>query len=243
MIKYIFALLSLLSLPVHAEELLTNSAVMADPPKWVSSTRINRIADDVQSTLEWTIRRVRVIWHKDQAAFEKVHGLGALPRAVADKKANTIHLGPNVNEKNFDQSFGHELVHIIAYQKYKQAIPAWLEEGLANDLVKNGKVDYAWLATQELPGDVRTLTHPFSGGDAKVRFHYQASQALAEMLKAKCDFRNLLRLSVGEKMEPYIDTFCGIKDLSGTFRTWVQTKAKSSSVQQGAKPPPASKKK
>lgn len=219
-----FALL-LITVPSPAAELLTNAALFVDPPKWLDSTRVNRVADDIQSTMEWSIRRVRVVWHADQAAFEKSHGLGPLPRAVADKNANVIHIGPAVNEKNFDSCFGHELVHIIAFQKYKQAIPAWLEEGLANDLARNGTVDYAWLARQELPADVRTLTHPFAGGDAGVRFHYQASQALAELLKAKCDFRNLLRLSVGEKMEPYIDRFCGIKDLSGALKSWVREKA------------------
>jgi hypothetical protein len=204
-----------------AAEILTNAAHMADAPTWVTPGRINRIVDHIQNILEWDIHRVEVYWYKDQASFEKMHGLGGLPLAISRKNDNTIHLGPKVTDANFDQVFGHELVHIIAFQKYKQAIPTWLEEGLANYLAKAGQVNYKWLASHPFPADVRELTHPFNGSEDHVRYHYMASQALAEMLNTKCDFRNLLRLSVGMKMEPYIVSFCQIPDLNVAFKKWV----------------------
>lgn len=212
-------------------DLQTNAALLKSPPAWINSTRINKIADNIQSELEWSIRRVTVIWHLDQAAFEKVHKLGALPRAVALKNKNEIHLGPKVTKENFDTIFGHELVHMVAFQKYKQAIPAWLEEGLANDISKNSRVDYPWLIKQQLPSKVTDLAHPFQGDEGRVPMHYAASQALVEMLRDRCDFKNLLRLSVGRTMESYLVTYCGIKDLSKSFHEWIKKKA-------GQKSPP-----
>jgi hypothetical protein len=217
---------AMISFHAPAAELLTNAAHMSDAPSWVTAGRINRIVDHIQNILEWDIHRVEVYWYKDQAAFEKMHGFGSLVLAVSRKDDNTIHLGPKVTDANFDQVFGHELVHIISFQKYKQAIPKWLEEGLANYLAKAGSVNYKWLASKPFPNDVRDLVHPFNGSDDHVRYHYIASQALAEMLNAKCDFRNLLRLSVGMKMEPYIASFCNIPDLNVAFKKWVGDHAK-----------------
>ena len=210
--------------PTNADELLTNATHMADAPKWVTKGRIDRIADRIQNILEWSIRRVEVTWYKDQATFERQHGLGPLVLAVSRKNSNSILVGPRVTKDNFDSIFGHELVHVISYQKYKEAIPKWLEEGLANYIAKAGSVDYAKLLAQPFPKDVRQLTHPFNGAvvSDQVRYHYWASQALTEMLAAKCDLRNLLRLSVGMKMENYIETYCGIKDLNLTFQKWVK---------------------
>src|SRR5690606_11603914 len=124
------------------------------------------------------------------------HGLGGSVLALARKSSNSIHIGPRVTTENFDQVFGHELVHIISNQKYKGAIPKWLEEGLANHLSKKGKVDYKWLAAKPFPKDVTQLSHPFSGTDDDTRYHYLASQALAEMIFSKCSMQTLLQLSV-----------------------------------------------
>jgi hypothetical protein len=137
----------------------------------------------------------------------------------------SVHLGPDVNDKNFDDVFGHEMVHVIVFQKYKDSIPKWLEEGLANHLAKRGNVDYKWLAKQPFPDDVREMAHPFKGSAALISYRYMASQAFAEMLQKKCELENLIRLSVQRKMEDYMRTYCEIKDLNVAFRDWVKKKA------------------
>jgi hypothetical protein len=208
----------------HAAEIQTNNVHMAEAPKWLTRNHVEKIIDHIQMVLEWDIRRIEVYWYKDQASFEKAHSLGPMAMAVSRKNDNTIHLGPKVTAENFDTTFGHELVHIISSQKYKEAIPKWLEEGLANYLAKNGKVDYKWLASKPFPADVRSLTHPYDSASLdRIHYHYIASQALAEMIAKKCDLSNLLRLSVGMKMENYIETYCEIPDLNAAFKKWVNS--------------------
>ncbi len=209
---------------LYGKELLANAAHMENAPTWVTKHRIDAIAEKIQNLLEWDIHRVEVYFYSDQSTFEKVHNLGPTVLAVSKKGDNTIHIGPKVTDVNFDAIFGHELVHVISYQKYNEAIPKWLEEGLANELAKAGVVDYKWMNTQPLPADVHELTHPFNGSFDHIRYHYFASQALIEMIAAKCDLRNLLRLSVGMKMESYLDTYCGIKDLNESFKKWLKLK-------------------
>lgn len=222
---FLLTLLLFLTSNLYAKDLLTNSALLVEPPAWVTSVRINRLADRVQSQLEWSIRRVRVFFYKDQKQFQASHKFGSLAVAFSRPSDNTVHLGPKVTDANFDQVFSHELVHVISYQKYKQAIPRWLEEGLANYYAKKGKVSYAWLKTQAFPEDVRSLTHPYASKSAdSTKYHYMASQALVEMIAARCDLRNLLRLSVGMTMEAYLGTYCQIKDLNKSFREWVEKK-------------------
>jgi hypothetical protein len=204
-------------------EVRTNAVNMADAPDWVTPGRIDTIVDRIESLLEWDIRRINVIWYKDEKAFEKMHGYGPTVLAISRKSDNTVHVGPRVTTTNFDGVFGHEMVHIISFQKYKDAIPRWLEEGLANHLSKRASVDYAWLAKHEFPADVHDLTHPFNGSDDHIRYSYMASQALIEMIASKCDLSELLRLSVGRKMENYFDTYCGIKDLTAEFKKWVKS--------------------
>jgi hypothetical protein len=207
-----------------AAELLTNAAHFADAPAYVTSTRVNKIADKVQNVLEWTIRRVEVEWYKDQASFDKVHKLGPMAVAVSLRDRNRILLGPRITTENFESVFGHELVHVISYQKYKDAIPRWLEEGLANHVAQTGRVDYKWLRTQPLPKSVTDLIHPFDGTTDRVRYHYAASQALAELISSKCELRGLLRLSVGRKLEDYLENICRIKDLNAEFAKWIKSK-------------------
>jgi len=211
--------------PVHAKEIQTNSVHMPDAPAWVTTVRVEKIIDHIQQYLEWDIRRIQVYWHKDQAEFEKFHGLGPTVLAISKRDDNTIHLGPRIVDANFDQVFGHELVHIISFQKYKKAIPLWLEEGLANYIAKAGTVDYARLASQPVPSDVRQMTHPFGGTEEHIHYHYMASQALVEMIAKKCDLSNLLRLSVGKDMDRYLGTYCEIPDLNAAFKKWIQTHA------------------
>lgn len=205
-----------------AKEIETNSAKIVDAPEWLTRPRAEKVIDRIQTKLEWTIRKIEVRWYKNAADFQKAHDLGPLAMAVTRKDQNKIHLGPQVDEKNFDAVFGHELVHVILGQKYKDAVPKWLEEGLANHLANYGKVDYAWLKKRKLPDDVRTLGHPYRATSVDgVHLHYVASQALAEMLSKKCDLENLLRLSVGEKLENYLATYCEIPDLNKAFAKWV----------------------
>ncbi len=204
-----------------AYDLKTNAVHMPVAPEWVTATRVNTVVEHIQSLLEWDIRRIEVVWYKDQATFEQMHKLGPLVVALAKRSDNSIHIGPSVTTKNFDAVFGHELVHVISYQKYKDAIPTWLEEGLANHLSHLGKVDYAWLKKHPEPKDVRDLTHPFNGSEDHVRYHYMASQALMEMISSHCDLANLLRLSVRRKLEDKLDTFCSIKDVTKEFNKWV----------------------
>lgn len=209
----------------NAKDIQTNEVNMPEAPDWLSLPRVEKVTNRMQTQLEWTIRKIQVHWYKDQESFMQAQSLGSGVLAVTNKSTNTVHLGPKVGNSDFDSVFGHELAHVILGQKYKTAIPPWFEEGLANHLAKRGTVDYKWLATQSFPDDVRKLSHPFSGVVSSPRYHYQASQALAEMIAKKCDMTNLLRLSVGEKMESYLPTYCEIKDLNADFKAWVKKKA------------------
>jgi hypothetical protein len=213
----------------------TNELVFENAPTWVTQNRIERIVDRVQDKLEWTTRRTTVRYFADSTSFANSHSLGPHALAVTSSIGGSakILLGPKVTNSNFDQALAHELVHVIVVQKYKGAIPKWLEEGLANHLARAGQVDYKWLAKQTMPRDVRELAHPMlraadSGRtmSQSLHFRYQASQALAEMLDKKCDLLNLVRMSVGKNMETYIGTMCEIKDLTKAFQDWITKKAK-----------------
>jgi hypothetical protein len=213
---------------LFSQTLTTNEIAMYNSPTWLKRPRVEQVTNRIQQKLEWRIRKVDVHWHSTMDTYLKVHNLG--PKAVAVTKYSneiaSIHLGPNVQESNFNALFGHELVHVILYQKYKTSIPKWFEEGLANHLSQAGKVDYKWLATQPNQ-DVYQLAHPFSGDSAFVSLRYKSSQALAEMLDKKCKLENLIRLSVERKMEDYIKTYCEIKDLNQAFQAWIRQKAAS----------------
>ncbi len=223
---YLCIFVLFLSAAAGAAEIETNSVHMANAPTWIKRNRVEKVIERIQTKLEWSIRRVEVFWYSDQRAFEAAHTLGPLALAVSRQKDNTIHLGPKINNAEFDAVFGHELVHIILYQKYKEAIPRWFEEGLANHLAKPGRVNYKWLVGRPFPPDVRQLSHPFAGTLERSRYHYVASQALAEMIAAQCDLTNLLRLSVGKSIEDYLGTYCEIRDLNAAFRSWVAKRAK-----------------
>jgi hypothetical protein len=212
-----------------AKEITTNEIVMANAPDWLESSRVDRVVSKIQTYMEWDIRKIQVKWYAEQAAFEAAHKLGSYPIAVSMRATNTVHLGPRVTTQNFDSTFGHELVHIILYQKYKDAIPPWLDEGLANFVAQHGSVDYAWLSKQPFV-DVKTLTHPFKGPSADgstdvARLHYQTATALMELIASKCDIHDLLQLSVGKKLETYLGTYCEIPDLNAAYQGWVRRKS------------------
>jgi hypothetical protein len=224
-----FATLCLFNHSLVAKEISTNEVQITRAPQWLTTPRAQKIIDRIQHKLEWSTHKINVYWYDTQTAFDKVHSLGPMATAVTKSmgEISTVHMGPKVTSLNFDEIFGHEMVHVIVNQKYKGAIPKWLEEGLANHLARRGKVDYKWMSTQPYPDDVRQLAHPFSGSADGINYRYMASQAFAEMLHKKCDLDNLIRLSVQRKMEDYLVTFCEIKDLNKAFKDWVVKMASS----------------
>jgi hypothetical protein len=211
-----------------AAEIQTNAITSTNTPSWVDAPRFDRVTGKIQNAMEWDIRRVNVLWFTDQAAFEKTHGFGPTVLAYSRPSDNSVRIGPRVNTGDFDGVFGHELVHVIVFQKYKDAIPKWLEEGLANYVAGRDTVDYPWLRSHAaIEGDVRNLVHPFKGQSPDpdhARYHYMASKALVEMIVSHCSLTDLLQLSVGKKLETYLDTFCGIPDVNRSFTDWVASK-------------------
>lgn len=212
-----------------AKEIQTNEVSMSGTPSWLKEGRVNRVVERIQRFMEWDIRKVQVVWHQDQTEFENVHHFGASVLAVTFKPENVIHMGPRVTTSNFDIVFGHELVHVILFQKYKKSVPIWLEEGLANYAAKKSDVDYRWLASQP-DVDVTRLGHPFvdSANKASVtsQYHYQASTALIQMIASKCNLEDLLQLSLGTNLENYLATTCEIRDVNATFRGWLKKKTR-----------------
>ena len=216
----------------QAQTIETNELVIHNAPSWLTSSRVQSVVDGVQTTMEWDIRKIQVTWYTDPAEFEKLHGTGASVLAFARRTDNTLHVGPRVDSSNFDGVFGHELVHIIVFQKYRNAIPGWLDEGLANYAAKRVSIDYNWLA-REPYRDVSTLTHPFQGANTSgvtiptsARYSYMASTSLMEMIAHHCDIHDLLQLSVGKKLETYLGTFCDISDVNTEFQKWIKSKAR-----------------
>lgn len=207
--------------------LITNEVISQDAPAWLKRNRMEKVIRKIQTKLEWSTRRIQMHWYPTESAFRKAHGQNSATVAFtrSSQGKSSIHMGPSVNNSNFDQIFGHELVHVIIYQKYKGAIPKWLEEGFANHLSGMKKVDYKWLAHQKQVDDVRDLAHPFQGQASMIHYRYQASQALAEMLEKKCDLERLIQLSVQRKIEDYIKTYCEIPDLNAEFKAWVKKKS------------------
>jgi hypothetical protein len=227
-----------------SEPISTNASHHQGAPSWIKATRIERVTQKIQSQLEWDIRRVQVQWYTSAEEFRRAHGFDESVLAFFRPKDQTIHIGPRVDTKNFDGVFGHELVHAVVYQKFKTAIPKWLEEGLANTIAKNAKADYTWLATQRIKS-FKELTHPFLAvssqpgeGALQARYHYAASTALMEMLSKKCQILDLLQMSVGKSVETYLDKLCGISNLDEEFKKWIkkQTGGASSSSRASAIP-------
>lgn len=223
--------LSFLIASARAAPIDTNQLAFSNPPPWLGPGRLQKTIDRAEKFLEWDIRKVTAQWHPDAAEFKTGHGFDSSVLAYTRGSDHSIHFGPSVGPQNFDAVFGHELTHVIVFQKYKGAIPKWLEEGLANYVGKAARVDYPWLASQP-PCDLTTLTHPFSriytpeNASSAARYHYMASTAAIEMIASKCDLEQLLQLSVGKDLTSYLGTFCSIPDLNAEFRKWLARKAK-----------------
>lgn len=215
------SLLTILPQSAVSKELAANCCKVLDPPAWLTRDQLSDIADRVERKLGWDIRRVQLIFHKSQDSLLKASKLSFPIRAFFRKKDQTVHLGAKITATNLSEILGHELVHVIFFQKYKDAIPNWLNEGLANHIGSGILVDYRWLKTQTLK-DVTGLNHPNSD-DSGSRYHYQASTAAVEMIAAKCSLNDLLMLSVGRSLESYLKTFCHIDDVNGAFRKWVSS--------------------
>ncbi len=227
----LISLLSVLALntafaiaPTWGAEVETNSIRMHGAPTWLTQSRVERVTDKIEAALEWPIKRVTVVWHFNAQEFQAVHGFGPTVLAVAKGPENIVHLGPLVTQKNFDATFGHELVHVILYQKYKAAIPKWLEEGMASYISGERRVNYKWLASQPKI-EVTKLTHPFKGA-FESQHHYQLSTAVMEMIASRCPLQDLLQLSVGKSLTTYLETFCEIKDINAAFNEYLKKKAK-----------------
>ena len=213
----------LMSLQVQARDITTNSLILKRPPKWLQPVKVRKITNYVENKLEWKIKRVPVYWHRNHETYSQAHSLGPGAAAVTVKstKRTEIHIGPDITEKDYEEILGHELVHVIFYQKYKNSIPDWLEEGFANFYARKNKVDKKWLARQNLPADVTSLGHPFKSPVVDIHLTYKISQAMVEFLSKKCDLSNLLRLSVKRNLEDYIKRTCGIDNFDREFKKWL----------------------
>ncbi len=211
-----------------------NQLTLEPQPGWLKKERVEKIIDSVQHILEWDIRKIAVHWLTEQKHFDTLHGLGAGVIAFTRYQPTLeVFLGPQVIDRNFDGILAHELGHVILYQKYRPAIPLWLEEGLANYAARTLNVDYPWLA-QQPPLPVLTLVHPFAGQDLQratlpdsVRAKYMTSTALIEMIEGHCPVTELMQLSVGSQLERYLPTFCQIQDLDLELQAWIKLKAQS----------------
>lgn len=223
---FILLVIFLLGSSSYAKEqkIVSNEVVSENAPAWLTRNRMEKVTQRIQRRLEWATRRVSMRWYFDENEFSRAHGgrTGTIAFTKQTSGVASIHMGPTVTTDNFDQIFGHELVHVIASQKYKTSIPKWLEEGLANHLSGFKKVDYKWLAKQPGVENVYDLAHPFSGDSSMIHYRYMASQALAEMLDGKCKLERLIQLSVERKIEDYIKTYCKIPNLNKAFHDWVK---------------------
>ncbi len=226
-----------------AQALSTNSVNAPVAPPWLKVKRVEKITDAVERLLEWNLRRIELRWHQSPQGFAEANSLGSNSVVALTKRADqSIHMGPTVNDDNFDGIFAHELTHAILFQKYKDAVPEWLQEGLANFISQKvakqlqlntkgrGVVNYQWLVAQPQE-KVTSLSHPL-GLDAvksfdRVKYRYAASTALMNMLAAKCDIFDLLQLAVGRRLEVYIKNTCGIDDLDLALQSWIRLKSKS----------------
>lgn len=224
---YILFLPLLFCTNLFAEIVQMNAAYLHNPPKWMKRTKVEKAINRIQRKLEWSTRRINVYYHSTESSFQRAHTLGpaAIAVAVKSNKSQEVHLSPRVTKDNYQQVIGHEFVHIIIHQKYRGAIPRWLEEGMANHLSREESINYKWLSKQQLPRDITLMSHPFRQSIVPINVHYRASQALAEMLDKKCNLERLLQLSVQRKMENYIKTYCEIDDINMAFRQWVKKKA------------------
>lgn len=213
----------------QSAEALADVVRAVSAPTWATASRIQKVVGQMENKLEWDLRRITLTFYSGDsgtALFQKkfTHPEILGVTVLADQ---SVHLSPRVTATNFDTVFAHELVHVILKQKYKDAIPKWLEEGLANHLANHGKLgptEYGELAARPTLPPVRSLAHPFKSPLPIVQ-HYRYSRAALLYIASKCPLDELLQLSVGKKLENYLSTFCQIKDLDLEVQAFVKKKA------------------
>ena len=214
----------------QTRQITTNSVIVSNAPSWLTQGRVQQVVDRVERKLEWSIRRTTATFYSSAPQMLKNFSGRAAPEIVAFTKGSdlTIHLGPKVTKANFDLIFGHELAHVIIFQKYKTSVPPWLNEGLCNNVAGYKSLNYTWLAAQSPRVDVTQLYHPYDPERAsRADVHYMASLAAVKMLEKKCpSFRELLNLALKSNINDYIKTYCGIPDLNKAFWSWVDAEAK-----------------
>lgn len=210
------------STPSATAKINTNAAVFINPPAWLKLHQVQHVIDKIERKLEWSTRRIKVVWYNDAKIFQAQHGFKGDILAIARRKDHSIHMGPKVTKENFAHVFGHELAHVIVFQKYKARIPGWLEEGLANYAASYYQVDFGWLAKHPNVS-ITKLTHPFSvAAQVESKFHYMASLAAMLFLESKCSIRELLNLSLASKLENFLQSYCQIKSFDREFWLWIK---------------------
>lgn len=208
-----------------AKNLSINQIQFMNAPESLTETALQEIVDNVQSFLEWDLRKITVYGYTDLGEFNRQHHLSFSVEAVFRRSDSSIHISPKIGSEDFRRVFSHELVHAVIFQKYKNAIPIWLEEGLANYVGKYRSPDYRWLNGKQW-SDVTLMGHPASSViDSKI--YYFVSAGLIEMIASKCSLKDLLQLSVGAKLTTYLKTYCEISDLNSDFKKWVSLRAES----------------
>lgn len=206
------------------KELFTNQVIFHNAPDWLSENLLQQTIDSTQNFLEWDLKRISAYGYSEMTTFNQEHSLSFQVNAFFRRSDGSVHLSPKVTRETFKNIFGHELVHAILFQKYKTAVPIWLEEGLANYVGKYRSPDYKALVKKNWP-DVTQLGHP-SNETIDPILHYAISTGLIEMIASKCSLKDLLQLSVGSKLINYLKTFCEIDNLNDSFKKWVRKKAK-----------------
>lgn len=202
----------------------TNCCAVENAPSWLSSYLMSDISAEMEQKMHWVIRRVRVVFHNNKATFASAANLNFSASAFFSPMGQVIEFSPQPNLETFAPIFRHELAHVISNQKFKGAIPRWLEEGFANFLGSRHDVDYKWLAAQTLP-NASELGHPSTDASGS-KMHYLLSTATVEMIAGTCNLDDLLMLATGSKLTNYLETFCKIKDVNKSVRGWITGKAK-----------------
>ncbi len=218
-----------------AKDFQLNCCNVKNPPEWLNREDVRRVVDRVQDALDWDIRRVNVTFYPNQEGYDAMSKLSFRSAAFTQKSDQSIHIAPVADFATLEPTLGHELVHVIFIQKYKNGIPEWLVEGFANYIGTNRKVDYPWLAKQTFV-PVTSLSHPNSG-NVDVKLHYQESFAAAAMIADRCRINDLFMLTAGSKMEKYFETFCKIKNIDSSVKEWIQTEGLKSSPRSPVKEP------
>jgi len=221
---------------LFAKELVVNQVHFFNAPNELTESSLQEIIDTVQSFLEWDLRKISVFEYQDISEFNSQHNLSFPVEAVFRKSDSTIHISPKVKIEDLRRVLSHELVHAIFFQKHKNSIPSWLEEGLANYIGKYQSPDYRWLKEKSW-SDVSQMGHP-SSASVDSRTYYSVSAGLIEMIAAKCNLKDLLQLSVGAKMTTYLKTYCEISDLNSDFKKWVNLRASASTTKRAEKESP-----